>query len=300
MWDLIFNPLVTLMMWLYSILGNNIVLGIVVLTILIRMVTYPLTIQQMRSSKKMQELQPQLKKIQEKYKDDREKLSQAQMQLYREAGVNPVGGCLPLLIQYPILIAMYQAIFFALANTPYQLVELSQRLLIPDLARLMPLNNIWLGMDLTRTPVPPQNPIYALVLPLLVMATTYYQFKMTMPAQTAPADPNDQAAAMTRSLSTTMPLVFGFLSLTFNVGLSIYFIVSNVIGILQYTPQFRNFMDKIFPEKPAKSKVESSLPESISTKKAVETVTGGSNGKSSSSTAKKTTKSTGKSYSQKK
>jgi YidC/Oxa1 family membrane protein insertase len=251
MWDLIFNPLITLMIWLYGTLGNNIIMAIVVLTVLIRVITYPLTIQQMRSAKRTQELQPQIKKLQEKYKDDREKLSQAQMALYREAGVNPLGGCLPLLVQYPILIAMYQAIVYALAATPFQVIDMSQRLLVSDLSRLLPLNNVWLGMDLTKAPTPPGNPWYALILPGLVMLTTWLQFKVSMP-QSSTNDPNDQAAAISRSMGTVMPLMFGFIALSFSVGLSVYFIVSNVIGILQYTPQFRGFIDRIYPEKPRK------------------------------------------------
>jgi YidC/Oxa1 family membrane protein insertase len=251
MWDLIFNPLITLMIWLYGTLGNNIIMAIVVLTVLIRVITYPLTIQQMRSAKRTQELQPQIKKLQEKYKDDREKLSQAQMALYREAGVNPLGGCLPLLVQYPILIGMYQAIVYALAATPFQVIDMSQRLLVSDLSRLLPLNNVWLGMDLTKAPTPPGNPWYALILPGLVMLTTWLQFKVSMP-QSSTNDPNDQAAAISRSMSTVMPLMFGFIALSFSVGLSVYFIVSNVIGILQYTPQFRGFIDRIYPEKPRK------------------------------------------------
>src|SRR5689334_10412547 len=150
MWDLIFNPFVTLLTWMYSVLNHDIVLAIVVFTVIVRVVTYPLLAKQQQSAKKMQELQPRLKRIQDKYKDDREKLAQAQMDLYREAGVNPFGGCLPLLIQFPILIALYQAIYFALANTPFQLVDLSERLLIPGLDKLIPLQNVWLGMNLTQ------------------------------------------------------------------------------------------------------------------------------------------------------
>jgi YidC/Oxa1 family membrane protein insertase len=111
--DIIVNPFVTLLTFLYSIF-NDMVLSIVVFTILIRLLTYPLTRQQMRSSAAMTELQPELKKLQEKYKGDREKIAQEQMRLYREYGVNPLGGCLPLLIQFPIFIGLYQAIIHAL------------------------------------------------------------------------------------------------------------------------------------------------------------------------------------------
>ena len=300
MWDLIFNPLITLMMWLYGVLGNNIIAGIVVLTLFIRLATYPLTIQQMRSARRTQELQPAIKKLQEKYKDDREKLSQAQMALYREHGVNPLGGCLPLLIQYPILIAMYQAIYYALASTPYQLVDLSQRLLMTDLSRLIPLEKMWLGMDLTQAPTPPGNPWYALALPALVMVTTWLQFKVSVPAPSGPPDPNDQAANVTRSMGTIMPIMFGFLSLSFSVGLSVYFIVSNVVGILQYSPQVKALTDKLFPEKPRTApKVEDAIAAMATApvrgpKPAAAKPSGGSK------TPKSAGKSYGKSYSKKK
>lgn len=260
MWDLILNPFVTILTWLYAALNQDIVLAIIVLTVIIRFLTYPLLARQQESSRKMQQLQPQLKKLQEKYKNDKEKLSQAQMQLYRENKVNPVGGCLPLVIQFPILIGLYQAIFFALAATPFQLVDLSERLLIPGLDSLIPLQRMWLGMDLTLPPT--TNPSYALVLPLLVLVTTWAQSKLTMAttgkgSQDSKDDDDDressgvggQAQAMTKSMTTIMPLMFGFFSLSFSVGLSIYFVTSNLIGIVQYSPQGRSALDKIFRSK---------------------------------------------------
>lgn len=254
MWDFILNPMVTIMTLLYSVLGNNVVLAIVVLTVIIRMAMYPLLARQQASAKKMQELQPRMQKLQEKYKDDREKLAQAQMEMYQEAGVNPLGGCLPLFIQFPIFIALYSAINFSLASTPYQLVDLSERLLLPGLDGLIPLQNTWLGMHLAEPPSPPLNPTWALALPLLVMVTTYIQFKFTQ-AQSAAATPANadgdsstpnQAQAMTQSMGTVMPVMFGFISLSLSVGLSIYFITSNLIGIVQYSPIGKRFLDRIF------------------------------------------------------
>lgn len=233
-WDLILNPFVTLLTFLYSILGQNVVLAIIVFTILVRVAILPLTAQQQRSAKEMQKLQPELKKLQDKHKNDREKLAQEQMALYKEHGVNPFGGCLPLIIQFPILIGLYQAIIFSLAATPFQLLDLSSRFLVPGLDHLVPLNNMWLGMDLTKPPT--ANPTWALALPVLVLATTWLQSKLTIPT-TPPSDdgkPN-QAQAMTQSMTTVMPLMFGFFSLSFSVGLSIYFITGNIIGIIQYS-----------------------------------------------------------------
>ncbi len=289
MWDLILNPFVTVLTLFYSIVGQDIVLAIVVLTIVIRMMTYPLFAKSQESSKKMQELQPELEKLKEKYKNDREKLSQAQMQLYKEYGVNPLGGCLPMLLQFPILIGFYQAINFALASSPFELVDVSQRLMIPGLDGLIPLQNTWLGIDLTLPPT--ENPTFALVIPLLVLVTSWIQSRYTM-AMTrnnkkedsgieitntnAPKKkekeeekkPASQAQAMTQSMGTIMPLMFGFFSLSFSVGLSIYFITSNLVGIIQYHPQGKVLMDKIFfRNQPEEAKETITLDESQVTKK---------------------------------
>lgn len=238
MWDFILNPFVTVITVLYTLLGNNAVLAIVVFTILIRLLMYPLNIQQMRSSKAMQVLQPELKKLQEKHKNDREKLAQEQMRLYKEHGVNPLGGCLPLLIQLPIWIGLYQAINHALAATPLQLIDLSGRFLVSGLDQLVPLNNVWLGLDLTQPPTPPGNPVFALALPLLVLVTTWVQSKLITPSMPASGDGQpSQAAAMTQSMTTIMPIMMGFFSLSFSVGLSVYFVVSNIFTIVQYSMQ---------------------------------------------------------------
>lgn len=234
MWDFIINPFVTTLTFLYSLLGENVILAIVVFTVLIRLITYPLTVQQQRSSKAMQQLQPEMKKMQEKYKNDREALAAEQMKLYKEYGVNPLGGCLPLIVQMPVLLGLYQAIIFSLAATPYQLLELSGRLFIPGLDKLVPLQNTFLGLNLTQPPSPAQIISYAL--PVLVILTTWLQFKATMPPP-SPPDPDgkpNQAAAMSQSMGTMMPIMYGFFALQFSVGLSIYFIVSNIIGIIQY------------------------------------------------------------------
>ncbi len=268
MWDIILNPFVTMLTWLYSVLNQDIVLAIIVLTVIIRFLTYPLLAKQQDSSRKMQQVQPQLKKLQEKYKNDKEKLSQAQMKLYRENKVNPVGGCFPLVIQFPILIGLYQAIFFALAATPFQLVDLSERLLIPGLDSLIPLQRMWSPIpqllqflpELDLTKAPTENPSYALALPLLVLVTTWAQSKLSMAnsSQGSPKTDDDdddeksgsgaggQAQAMTKSMTTIMPIMFGAFSLSFSVGLSIYFVTSNLIGIVQYSPQGRQLLDKVF------------------------------------------------------
>ncbi len=115
MWDtLIINPMVNTLLWIYSILGNF-GIAIILFTIVIRLITYPLTVQQMKGTMKMQEFNKskEYADLQAKYKGDKQKLQQEQMKLYQEMGINPLGSCLPTLIQFPIIIGLYQAIIRA-------------------------------------------------------------------------------------------------------------------------------------------------------------------------------------------
>lgn len=230
MLDVIINPFITILLFMYQLLGGNVVLAIVLFTILVRAATFPLTQRQQRSTKAMQELQPELKRLQEKYKNDRERMAQAQWELYREYGVNPLASCLPLLVQFPIIIALYRAIVITLAATPLQLLDLSDRLWIPALSSAVPLQNRFLWLNLTSP-----DPLY--ILPILVVATTFLQQKLLMPATPASTGGDkqtDQAAQVSRQMMMIMPIMFGIFALSFASGLSIYFIVSNFIGIGQY------------------------------------------------------------------
>src|SRR5512136_3399066 len=129
MWDtLIINPFTNLLLLIYYLLGRNFAIAIIVFTVLVRAITYPLTIQQQKSAKAMQELQPKMQELQKKYAKDKEKLQQEQMQLYKEAGVNPLGGCLPLLLQFPVFIGLYQVIMLVMAVNPLQLLNLAKHL----------------------------------------------------------------------------------------------------------------------------------------------------------------------------
>lgn len=223
--DFLISPMVNVLLFFYSILGQSFPLAIVVTTIIVRLITLPLTLPQQRSSRKMAELAPQLEEIKKKYGNDKNKLAQAQMQLYKENNVNMFGGCLPLILQLVIMIAFYQAITGALAINPLQLLSLSHRV-APQLAALVPINSKFLGFDLG---MPDSRPVLNLVLPVLVVATTYLQQKLATPPSV-----DASAAAMTRQMNLMMPLMFGLFALQFASGLSIYFIVSNLVGIAQY------------------------------------------------------------------
>jgi YidC/Oxa1 family membrane protein insertase len=223
--------MLNVLLLLYSVLGGQFWLAIIIFTVVIRLLMTPLMLPQQRSARKMQELQPKLQELQKKYGKDRERLSQEQMKLYREAGVNPMGGCLPMLIQFPIWIGLYQSIIQALGHQPLQLLSLSQNIypssLFQGIWTEVPLNRYFLGMDLSLTPQVLGGLTYAL--PVLVAFTSWLQTKMTTPSSSGG---EGQAASMNQSMTLMMPLMFGFFSLNFSTGLSFYFIVSNIIGII--------------------------------------------------------------------
>jgi YidC/Oxa1 family membrane protein insertase len=233
MLDFIVYPFANLLLLLYQYLGQQTIVAIAALTVLIRLLILPLTLSQQRSAQKMQKLQPEIEKLRDKYGDDQEKLTQEQMKLWREAGVNPAGGCLPLLIQLPIMIALYRAIIFIVPSTPLQLFQLSGNIWDEQLATLtglVPLQSTFLGMDLGQPPSPEQWWAYAL--PILVFATSWLQQKLLTPPSAG--DGQSQAEMMNRQMQIMMPLMFGFISIQYATGLSIYFIISNLFGMAQY------------------------------------------------------------------
>ena len=243
MWNqIIIFPFTNVLLWIYNIIGHNFGVAIILFTILIRVITWPLNAQQLKSSKVMQDLQSdkEWQDIQKKYAKDREKLAQEQMRIYKERGINPFASCLPMVIQFPILIGLYQSIIRALATTPLGLLQLAQSLYpFLNASVLIPLNSKFLWMDLGRPegiPIPGLNipflPYGFPTIAILVMVTTYLQTKLTMPPSTG--GPSDQNAAMSSMMSIYMPLFLGYIALGFASGLALYWIVNNVLGVVQY------------------------------------------------------------------
>jgi YidC/Oxa1 family membrane protein insertase len=235
MWEqIIVNPFTNVLLMIYKLIGGNFGVAIILFTILIRLITHPLMVSQIKGSTKMQELQgsKEWQDIQKKYKDDKEKLAQEQMKYYKEIGYNPLSSCLPTVIQIPLIFGLYQSIMRALASSPMQLLTLT-RTIYPffHIADLVPLNNKFLWMNLGQ---PEKIYAFGLAIPFLaiiVAITTYVQSKVTMPATT---NPGDQSAMMGKMMALYMPLLLGYFALTFASGLSVYFITGNVIGIAQY------------------------------------------------------------------
>ena len=190
-------PLLDLLRMIYGYVGNYGV-AIIILTTIVRLVLFPLTFKGMKSMKRMQQLTPRMKKLQEKYKNNKEKLNKEMMELYRKNRVNPLGGCLPMLLQLPVFFALYSALSSAveLRHAPFifWISDLSQ----PD------------GLVITT---------------ILMGASMYIQQKMT--PQTAMMD-STQAKVM-----QMLPFIFTIFPFTFPSGLTLYWGTSNILSIAQ-------------------------------------------------------------------
>jgi YidC/Oxa1 family membrane protein insertase len=189
---------------LYSAIPNYGV-AIIILTILVRLVTTPLTIKQMRSMERMRALSPKLKEIQAKHADDRQKQSEQTMALYKSEGVNPLGGCLPMLLQFPVFIGLFYALRSTIQLRQSPFVGWINDLSVPEELFEIP------GLGLPFR-----------VLPLVMGATMVLQQKIT-PVQ---ADP-----AQAKMMMTVMPIMMTFVFYQFPSGLVLYWMVSNVLAI---------------------------------------------------------------------
>lgn len=178
-------------------------LAIIILTVIIKVLLYPLTAKQIKSMKAMQEIAPKMKKLQEKFKDNPQLLQQKMIQLYQDAGVNPMAGCLPMLIQMPILMAMYYTFF----SFDYGGVEPSF-LWVPSLSAA--------------------DPMY--IMPLLAAFTTFLMQKIS----------SVEVTQQTKIMMIFFPLFMGFISLNLPAGLVLYWITQNVVQIAQQLLIYRN------------------------------------------------------------
>ena len=176
-------------------------IAIILMTVVIKMILYPLTIKQVKSMKAMQDIQPEMKRLQEKHKKNPEMLQKEMARIYKDAGVNPLAGCLPLIAQMPILMGM----FYALQNFKYA----------GDPSFL------WLA----NLSLP--DPYY--ILPVLSALTTFIQQKQTT------TEMNQQMKMM----MIFMPIFIGWISLTFPAGLVIYWVISNITQIFQQWWMYR-------------------------------------------------------------
>lgn len=203
--------------------------GIIFLTVVVRMAMFPLTIKQMRSMKKMQLLQPEIEKLKEKCGEDQQELQKKMMELYRERGVNPLGGCLPMLLQLPVFISLYRMLWnaFELRGAPFTLIKWGDYHWISDLSepdRLLDLAGIFPWI--TSLPFVGDYIEYLNVLPILAAASMVLSVKLT-PQGGAAQNPQQ------KMMMTFMPIFFGVICYRFASGLNLYILTSTALGILQ-------------------------------------------------------------------
>jgi YidC/Oxa1 family membrane protein insertase len=226
--ELITKPMTNGLLLLYVLLWNNLGLAIIAFTVVVRGATFKLVVRQVRQTRKMQELGPRMRVINEKWKNDPKRKQQEVMAAYKEMGMNPIGCLGPMVIQMPIFIGLFWAINFVVPFTPESLAGLAGKLYgwLPVLDTVVPVNRGFLGMDLAVQPMQSGN-VLAFALVALSGLTMYVQQKMV---QSPSVDA--QQMSQQRMMTLMFPIVFGFFSLIFPVGLVLYWVASNGIGIL--------------------------------------------------------------------
>jgi YidC/Oxa1 family membrane protein insertase len=234
--DFIYQPIYNLLIVFYNVIpGHDLGVAIVALTLVVRFVLYPIANKQIESQKKLQELQPEIKKIQEKYKNDKEKQGRAMMEFYREKKVNPASGCLPLVIQIVFFIALYRA-FIAGINFSSECGNLYSFVKCPSLVQLKSFGLL----DLSKP---------SIILAAIAAALQYVQAKMMMIKQTAPVSKGDFSTAMNQQMVYMGPVLTLLIGIRFPAGLAVYWVVNTLFSIAQQ--YLIIYKKKPFPEKSA-------------------------------------------------
>jgi len=266
-WQNVFvNPIINILVAFYKgfeflHIPGPLGFAVIGLTILIRLLLYPLMQAQLRSAKQMAKLKPHLDALNAKHKNDKQALQQAQLALYKEHGVNPAAGCLPLLIQMPVLIALYNVFYQVLnnQNIAKELAAINKVVYSPAL-RIAHLDLSFFGLNLAAKPAQWQTyGWWLLSIPLITAALQWYQSKLMMQGQMASQAANlkspstketqivkgkkegtkeeksteDTALEMQKQMAIITPLMFGWFAFQFPVGLALYWNVFGLFGIMQ-------------------------------------------------------------------
>jgi len=232
--SLIYQPLFNLLIWLYNVVpAHDIGIAIILLTVVIKLILYPFSLQSIRAQKSMQSLQPKLEEIKVKYKDNKEKLSMEMMSLYKKEKVNPFSSCLPILIQFPFLIAVFQILRNGLSNGSFDM-------LYPFVNNPGEIQTLFLGFwDLSQ----PQ-----IILAVLAGLAQYWQASMLMtskPLQGKDGKPitgakdENMMAMMNKQMKYFMPIFTVFIAATLPGGLALYWLVMTGLTVLQQWLSFR-------------------------------------------------------------
>lgn len=240
-------PILNILVGIYKLfltLGAPGALGfsLIFLTVVIRIALYPLTASQIKSAHKLNKLKPHLDELSKKHKGDKQRLHQEQLKLYQEAGINPAAGCLPLLIQMPILIALYNLFFRLLNSSNLTLVteEINKVVYFPFL-KISSLDLSFFGLNLASKPSDWQKiGWWLLAVPAITAVLQYWQTKLMTPrGESLGQAPNkekqeeDMGAVMQKQMFVMMPLMIGFFSYSFPLGLSLYWNTFTLFGIIQ-------------------------------------------------------------------
>ena len=217
--EALYRPIFNILIGLYNVLPyHDIGVAIILLTVFIRLLLYPFSLKALKSQKRLQELQPKIKEVQERHKGNKEERARKLMELYKEHDISPLSGCLPLLVQFPVLIALYRAFLNGLK--PEGVTGLYSFIQHPG-----SVNPLFLGfLDLSKKNV---------YLALLAGAVQFWQSKQSIPKAHSVKREGNMAQMMNTQMLYFMPLFTVFLGITFPAGLALYWIVYTLFTVFQ-------------------------------------------------------------------
>ncbi|MBI5254799.1 membrane protein insertase YidC [Candidatus Falkowbacteria bacterium] len=231
----LYKPIFNALIFLYNIIpGHSLILAITILTILIKLVLMPLSAYSLKSQRAIQELQPKLEELKKKFKDDKQALAKATMELYKESKVNPASSCLPLLIQFPFLIAVYQVFRSGLTNANF--ADLYSFVANPGA-----IDASFFGiLNLSKPSV---------ILAVITGLAQYVQTKMLTVKKAKPkvegAKDENMLADMNKSMQYFMPFMTVLIGISFPAGLVYYWLLTTILTIVQQKIVFK----KVLPPK---------------------------------------------------
>lgn len=249
------EPLAFLTRLIYNLIENY-GITLIIVTILIRVLTIPLTVMSQKSTAKTQLIQPELQKLQQKYKNDKEKLSIEMQKLYKKHDVNPMGGCLPLIVQMFVLFGFIRVVYDPLRYilqlsvdqidkikeavgatvTTYQVTLCGMEGVKEQIIALgkKPINFDFLGIDLTRMVKGNETDLLVWIFPVLAVLATIWSAQISKKQMQASNNgANEQAQSMSNSMMTIMPIMTAFFTYSMPIGMSLYWFVSTVAQIIQ-------------------------------------------------------------------
>jgi len=249
---LFFSPIKNLLVFFYYILLQLKVPGafgfsIIALTVFVRLILHPFFKQQMEMTKKMQDVKPHMDKLSAKHKKDPKKLQEEQLKLYQQYGINPASGCLFMVIQMPIFIALYQALaLFFNGNVKQTIIAINKIVYFPFL-KIHSIDPWFFGINLAASPQTANNPLYYAV-PVITAVLQYLQVQSSTPATNAiipvKKDKDDKSEKkenkddfqkiMNTQMKYVFPLMIGWFSMSLPIGLSLYWNIFSLFSIIQY------------------------------------------------------------------